>query len=176
MIAAIGASARSRTPHVPATVAGALAGLALGLPVAMLPHAARDACLLAPFLLAAAIDLRTRRIPNALSAAALALALTSAVLSGSAGEAFTGALAALVTGVALMFAARGGFGAGDAKLMAAAGAVAGWSRLLTFLLAMSLAGGVAAAVLLAVRRQRGTTMPYGPAIAVAVAIILATAG
>ena len=169
----IAVAVRPRVLRLPATVAGAVLGVALGLLASALPAGARDALLLAPFLPAAVIDLRTRRIPNALSAGALALALTEAAAPASAST--PRPEAALLAGVALMLAARGGFGAGDAKLMAAAGAVAGWPRLLAFLFAMSLAGGLAAGALLLVRRRRGTTMPYGPAIAAGLALILVIA-
>ena len=47
----------------------------------------------------------------------------------------------------------------------ALGGAAGVSSLPVLLFAVSLAGGVLAVALLAIRRTRGTTMPYGPAIA-----------
>jgi len=119
-----------------------------------------QAILLLPFPVmlaaAAALDVATYRIPNALS---LALAATFApvALSGAVGGAgavgvhlMVGVIA-LVLGVAL-FAARW-IGGGDAKLIAAAALWLGWPGCAVFLLAMSLAGGLLAAVLLTLRRS-----------------------
>lgn len=151
-------------------LAAAVVASAAGVLVARLDAPARTLVLLAPFVLAAAIDVRTRRIPNALSAGALTLALVVAVSVGSGVEAAAGAAVALGAGIALAVAAGGAFGMGDVKLMAGAGAVAGVAHVLAFLVAMAIAGGVIALVVIAMRRgTRVTTMPYGPAIALGVA-------
>lgn len=156
---------------------GTLLGVVLGVLATSLDDRARILLLLAPFLVAAAIDVRTRRIPNALSAGVLALAVTTALMQRTAPEALGGAAVALLVGAALAVAARGAFGAGDVKLMVGAGAVAGASHVLVFLLAMALAGGAMAAVMLAFRHGARSTMPYAPAIALGVAdVLLVVAG
>ena len=150
---------------VPLMWGALVVGAALGGVAATVPHDARALIVLAPFAIAAAIDVRTRRIPNALTLGATALVLAEAVLTGRGFDATAGYAAALGVGVALALVARGGFGVGDVKLLGAAGGAAGVSSLPALLFAVSLAGGVLAVVLLAVRHARGTTMPYGPAIA-----------
>jgi leader peptidase (prepilin peptidase)/N-methyltransferase len=121
--------------------------------------------LLAPGLLAAGIDLRTRRIPNALVLVGVVVALVVAWAQGSLGAALLGCVASGAAGLATAIAARGAFGGGDVKLLAYAGAVVGiWSVPALFFWT-SLAGGAIALGALAVRRSRRTTIPYGPAIA-----------
>ncbi len=96
-------------------------------------------------------DVRTHRIPNALTLSGLVLALLlraglgfDAVLDG-----FWGACIAFL--IALPLFAIGGFGGGDAKFLIALGAFLGASRLFGGLLAIAVAGGVVA-VLHALRR------------------------
>ncbi|HEX8276627.1 MAG TPA: prepilin peptidase [Longimicrobiaceae bacterium] len=93
-------------------------------------------------VIAAASDLRTRRIPNLLTVGGFVLALAlRAPLGGSAlADGFLGAGAALLLGVPL-FAMRA-LGGGDVKLLAAVGAFAGWSGLLPTLAAIGIMGGV----------------------------------
>lgn len=150
----------------------AAVGVLVGVLAQSLPATARQAVMAAPFVAAAFIDVRTGRIPNLLAALTVALALTSAVLVGDAREALLGSLVALGAGAALFVAARGSFGMGDVKLIGGAGAAIGLSRLPDFLLLMAVAGGVFALVVLAVRRDRGATMPYGPAVAAGVVLVL----
>jgi prepilin peptidase CpaA len=103
---------------------------------------------------AAAIDIRTRRIPNAISAglAALGIALAATGISGvTVGSSFAG----FVLGLVLMLPGRflGATGAGDVKLMAAVGAVLGLERVPLAFVCTALAGGVFA-VAIAIRRKR----------------------
>jgi prepilin peptidase CpaA len=103
---------------------------------------------------AAAIDFRTRRIPNAVSAgtAALGIALAATGLSGiSVASSMFGFLGGLV----LMMPGRllGATGAGDVKLMAAVGAVLGIERMPVAFVGTAIAGGVLA-VVIAVQRGR----------------------
>ena len=103
---------------------------------------------------AAAIDLRTRRVPNALTA----LIASSGVLfaaCGLSGVSLGASLAGAALGLALMLPGHlfGATGAGDVKLFAAAGALVGPAHIVTALLYTALAGGVMA-VIIAVRRQR----------------------
>jgi len=161
---------RDATPFdaVPVWIA-AIAGAIAGVGAALLPDGGTGAVVLAPFVIAAAVDARTRRIPNALSAATLALALTAALAGGEAASSALGASAALVAGVALYAGARGAFGMGDVKLMTGAGAAVGLAHVLDFIVAMAFGGGMLALACLAWHRDARATMPYGPAIAVGVA-------
>ncbi len=128
--------------------------------------------LLAPVWLAAAIDVRTRRIPNAISAIGLVAALAIAWRSTTLTDSALGAVLALLTGLAIATAARGAFGGGDVKLLAYGGAAVGLMRVPLFLFGMSVAGGVIAVVAVAVRRRRALTIPYAPAIAVGCSLAL----
>lgn len=90
-------------------------------------------------------DLRTRRIPNALTFTAAAAALGFHLITGGLNAAGW-SLAGCVIGVLLflpMFALRG-MGAGDVKLLAAIGAWLGPSQVAYVALAASIAGGVVA--------------------------------
>jgi prepilin peptidase CpaA len=97
--------------------------------------------------LACVSDLRTRRIPNALTFSAAAAALIFHFIAGgwqAAGQSLVG----LFVGGLLflpMFALRG-MGAGDVKLLAAVGAWLGPIQVVIAAVATSLAGGVLAIV------------------------------
>jgi prepilin peptidase CpaA len=141
---------------------------------------------------AAVVDLRTRRIPNAITggAAILGLCLGAAGLSGvpawSCG-------AGLVLGAALLLPGylAGGTGGGDVKLLASQGAILGAGGVVTAFLYGAIAGGIlalavaagrgglrpalhgAAALVRAPARgrrraigRRDNRFPYGPAIAI----------
>jgi prepilin peptidase CpaA len=101
----------------------------------------------AMLLLACIWDLRTRRIPNALTFSAIVAALVFHAVTGGLNAAgwslvgcFLGALLFFP-----MFALRG-MGAGDVKLLAAVGAWLGPSQVAVAALATSIAGGVIAIV------------------------------
>jgi len=103
---------------------------------------------------AAVHDLKDRRIPNLLTGPALALGLMlHLALGGWAQLGWSFAAAAIGGGVFLLFHVGGGMGAGDVKLMAAVGAIAGISSIREVLLATVLIGGVFA-LALAVYRGR----------------------
>jgi prepilin peptidase CpaA len=98
-------------------------------------------------LLACITDLRTRRIPNALTLSAIVSALVFHAVTGGLSAA-GGSLAGCFVGALLffpMFALRG-MGAGDVKLLAAVGAWLGPSEVAIAALATSIAGGVIAIV------------------------------
>jgi prepilin peptidase CpaA len=105
---------------------------------------------------AAIIDVRTRRVPNALTAG---MAVAGFALAGIAGgrAGLVTALAGCLVGAVLMLPGHvlGGTGAGDVKLLAASGALLGPALTFRAFLATALAGGVLA-VLVAIRRRRLT--------------------
>jgi|SRR5262252_3439131 len=102
--------------------------------------------------IAAQTDVRTRKIPNRLTFPAILLALaTHAALGGWHG------LMASLAGLAVALALVPGWlmrwmGAGDVKLMAAAGAWLAWPQAVIALLASLVAGGVIALIVAARRR------------------------
>jgi prepilin peptidase CpaA len=109
-------------------------------------HIAATTAFLALILLAGASDLRTRRIPNALTVSGLGVALA---LRGATGveplaSGLAGALIAFVPAALLVVA--GGLGGGDAKLLAAVGAFVGPAGLPTALFVTAVVGGAMGAV------------------------------
>jgi prepilin peptidase CpaA len=141
--------------------------------------------MVAGVLLAAAADVRTRRIPNALTGTLAALAIAVHVPDGlpSVGVTLLVMLAAFTLGV---FAFQlGWFGGGDVKLFAGCCGFAGFPGSIELLLLTLIAGGVVAIVSaarqhrlrsllrgayhistgIAPEKGQGTTVPYGVAIA-----------
>ena len=110
--------------------------------------------LLAGVVAATVIDVRTRRIPNLLTAAMAATGIGMAA-TGASGVSLAAAALGIVVGFALMLPghALGATGAGDVKLMAAVGAIVGPVIALKAFLFTGVAGGVLA-ILVAVRRRR----------------------
>src|SRR6188768_2498432 len=96
-------------------------------------------------IVACITDLRTRRIPNALTFSAIATALLFHLLTGGWSAAGWG-IAGCLLGFLLFFPlfALRGMGAGDVKLLAAVGAWLGPSQVVMAALATSIAGGVIA--------------------------------
>jgi prepilin peptidase CpaA len=103
---------------------------------------------------AAAIDLRTRRVPNPLTAF-LALSGVGFAASGIGHLTIAGSIAGLLLGLALMLPGHviGGTGAGDVKLFAAMGALLGPAPIVGAFLYTAIAGG-ALAVISAWHRRR----------------------
>lgn len=132
-----------------------------------------------------AYDLLTMTIPNRVSIALVALFVVAALVLGMPGELLLNHVAAgvamLAAGITLF--AIGGFGGGDAKLLAAASLWLGLDQLLPFLTMVTVYGGVLALSILMYRRipvigphapqwalnlhTQGTGIPYGIAIAAA---------
>jgi prepilin peptidase CpaA len=114
------------------------------------------ACLCAS--VGAAWDLRTRRIPNLLTAPAFAAGLLLHLAVGGWHALLLSAAAGLSAGaVFLLFMIAGGMGAGDVKLMAAIGALAGFGHLFAIFVATALMGGIfALALALAKGRLKST--------------------
>lgn len=109
--------------------------------------------------LAAVHDLRTRRIPNFITGPAFltGLALHTALRGwGGLSDALMAALVA--GGVALLFWIAGGMGAGDVKLMAAAGCLLGFAHLPVFLISTSIAAAVVGIALSAIHGKLGETL------------------
>jgi prepilin peptidase CpaA len=143
-------------------------------------------------------DVRTRRIPNALSVAIATLGLIRITLAHdpvAAAHTLAGAAAIFITTFLLFW--RGAIGGGDAKLVAAMALLIGYHDLFGFLFLMSLCGGALALAILARDKLRlrlrrfsrpagmrspkipeciaaaaPSTVPYGVAIAAAGAITL----
>jgi len=92
-------------------------------------------------VVAAAVDVRSRRIPNVLTFPGLVLALALRVTMGA--DALASGLAGAAVGLGLGFVlfAVGALGGGDGKLMMALWALIGFERILPALLAMAIAGG-----------------------------------
>jgi prepilin peptidase CpaA len=104
--------------------------------------------------LAAVIDLRTRRVPNALTGALAVTGLGIAAAElGPVG--LGGAILGCALGLAFMLPGHilGGTGAGDVKLFAAAGALLGPATTVRAFLFTAIAGG-ALALVVALRRRR----------------------
>jgi prepilin peptidase CpaA len=113
---------------------------------ALLSNPARGAWLatyLAMLAAACGFDLRSNRIPNAITFAGMATGLVLAALPGGIGLAAASAGLAVGGGAPFILYRVGALGAGDVKLMAAVGAFTGWPRILAVLLAIAIAGGVA---------------------------------
>jgi prepilin peptidase CpaA len=123
---------------------------------------------------AAAIDLRTRRVPNALT---LAIASTGIILAaaGAGRVALAAAIVGGVLGVLLMLPGHifGATGGGDVKLLGAFGTLLGPADTVNAFLAMAIAGGLMALAIAVHRRRAGQTdnrFAYAPAIAVGACI------
>lgn len=144
-----------------------------------------------PALLAfgAAYDLLTMTIPNRVSIALVALFVVVAPVAGVSGHEFlmhfTAGAIVLLGGITLF--AIGGFGGGDAKLLAAAALWIGFDQLVDFLAYVTIFGGALAVAILLYRNmpiigvympdwamklhRRGTGIPYGIAIAASALMI-----
>jgi prepilin peptidase CpaA len=107
----------------------------------------------------AAIDLRTRRVPNPLTMGLAAIGVLYAAV-GIGGLSLAASLEGLAFGLALMLPGHliGATGAGDVKLFAAAGAFVGPAHILTAFIYTALAGGVIAIVISLLRRRLRQTV------------------
>lgn len=100
----------------------------------------------------AVCDLRTRRIPNALTGPSILVGLLlHLVLGGWSQLGWSLAAALIAGGVFLIFYLAGGMGAGDVKLMTAVACILGYRSVLELLVATAVMGGVFAIALAAYR-------------------------
>ena len=110
-------------------------------------------------LAATVVDIRTRRIPNELTAtmAGIGVGLSAAGVSGISVWA---SMLGFVVGLVLMMPGHvlGATGAGDVKLMAAVGAIVGPALVVSAFLFTAVAGGVLAVVVAARRRRLSATL------------------
>ncbi len=135
---------------------------------------------------AAATDLLTFRIPNAISITLVAAFIVIAPFSGLTLTGFLAHVAAfiLVLAVGIVLNAVGMFGGGDAKLLSVAALWIGFEHLLSYIFMVAICGGAIALLLIAFRRfalpafalrhawieqlhSRKADMPYGLALAAA---------
>ena len=116
---------------------------------------------------AAAQDIRSRKIPNWVSLGLAGWAILATALGWSAITwPSLGIGLGIGLAIGLLMFVSGGFGGGDAKLLAALGATLGWKGILVTLVLMALVGGV----LSGIAKLRGKRdLAYGPAIAAGVA-------
>jgi prepilin peptidase CpaA len=97
---------------------------------------------------AAVVDVRERRIPNKLCAVTLLGGVLLHAVEGGAREAGWALLAGLIAGAIFMvFHLAGGMGAGDVKLMAGLGCIAGTADVCNLLIATAVLGAVCALAL-----------------------------
>jgi prepilin peptidase CpaA len=105
------------------------------------------------------IDLRTRRVPNAVTVPLAVLGIASAA-AGVSDLTVTGAVVGLALGLLFMLPGYmfGATGAGDVKLLAAAGAWLGPSHIGVAFLYTAIAGGVLAVIVARRRRRLALTL------------------
>jgi prepilin peptidase CpaA len=110
-------------------------------------------------IVAAFVDIRSRKIPNIITGPALLIGL----LLHLAIDGWSGLLTALTAGLVcgllfLAFYLAGGMGAGDVKLMAAVGCIAGLPNSASLLIWTALAGGVMALFIILIRGRIKQTL------------------
>jgi prepilin peptidase CpaA len=110
-------------------------------------------------LLATVVDIRTRRIPNSLTAAMAGVGIGFAAV-GISGVSLVAAALGFGIGLMLMLPGHvlGATGAGDVKLMAAVGAIVGPAVVVKAFLFTAVAGGVLAVVVAARRKRLAVTL------------------
>lgn len=109
--------------------------------------------------IATVVDIRTRRIPNELTAAMAGVGVGLAA-TGVSGVPLWASVLGFAIGLLLMMPGHvlGATGAGDVKLMAAVGAIVGPALVISAFLFTALAGGVLAIVVAMRRKRLATTL------------------
>jgi prepilin peptidase CpaA len=117
------------------------------------------ATIVAGMIAATIVDIRTRRIPNELTAAMAGIGVGLSA-AGVSGISVWASMLGFAIGLALMMPGHvlGATGAGDVKLMAAVGAIVGPALVVTAFLFTAVAGGVLAVVVAARRRRLSATL------------------
>jgi prepilin peptidase CpaA len=126
-------------------------------------------------LLAMAVDLRRRVLPNWLTLSGAGAGLLLAAPHGWHAMWLAAAGAAVGFAILLPFFVFGGMGGGDVKLMAAFGALLGPTAVLVAALFATLLGSAEALVVVAVR-PRTAAIPYAPPIVLGAWMILVAGG
>lgn len=155
--------------RVPATLMAATAalGIAVGLGAPFEDGALITAWLaMGIMLVAAAEDLRTRRLRNVFVAPALVFAIAADPSAAT----VAAALVAVLPFLFFAFWKPGSIGMGDVKFAAPAGALAGFEGVGSLLIAIALLGGVLSIIAFA-RFGRSGTLAYGPAIALGTLLV-----
>jgi len=107
----------------------------------------------------AAFDIRSRRVPNFLTLPGICCGLLLHFVFGGWAQLGTSALAGLICfSIFLIFWLAGGMGAGDVKLIAAVGCLAGLPNIGNVLVTTALAGGLMAVVLAILRGRAKETL------------------
>lgn len=122
-----------------------------------------------------ALDLRDRRVPNAIVYPSILFGLTGAALQGpeQAGLALAGGALAFGVMLTLAVASRGAMGMGDVKAAALCGVFLGPGDALQALAVGSLLAALVALALLASRRaSRGDSMPLVPFLALSTLVFV----
>jgi leader peptidase (prepilin peptidase)/N-methyltransferase len=177
-VIASGASEKTATtPRPPSLTAIAAPALALGVATALVRGASADAfcwgAVQALLVVIAAEDIRTRRIPNAVTGPAVLVAILLRIVFASSELPVT-LIAGVTTFVAflgLAIVARGGFGMGDVKLAGLLGVLLGVS-VLPALLIGTVAGALASLVILLRSRSRRAAFAYGPYLCFGAALVI----
>lgn len=120
-------------------------------------------------------DLETRLVPDAAVAPAAALALVASLVTclRCTPMVLLGGVGAFLLFVILALIRPGAMGMGDVKLAGYVGLIAGYPRVIFSLMIAIVAGGIAAAVLLASgRASRRSYMPYAPYLALGGALAI----
>jgi prepilin peptidase CpaA len=117
------------------------------------------ATIAAGMVAATIVDIRTRRIPNELTAAMAGIGVGLSA-AGVSGISVWASMLGFAIGLALMMPGHllGATGAGDVKLMAAVGSIVGPALVVTAFLFTAVAGGVLAVVVAARRRRLSATL------------------
>jgi prepilin peptidase CpaA len=104
-------------------------------------------------------DIRERRIPNLVTGPAIAAALVlHSTLGGWRGLGDSAIAGLIAGGIFLVFFLAGGMGAGDVKLMAAVGCLAGLAPLSMMLISTAIAGAIFALAVGVYNRRLGETL------------------
>ena len=105
-------------------------------------------------------DVKSRRIPNAVTGPAILLGLLMHLVIGGWSQLFNSLAAGIICGmIFLVFYLAGGMGAGDVKLILAVGCIAGLSHIAYLLVLTAISGGVMAVCLALARgRMKQTVM------------------